>query len=547
MNEKQIVSYNGNPRVKRDGIEQSWTTEQVQEYIKCSSDPIYFIEKYIKVIHLDRGLVPFNLYDYQKKMISHYHENRYNLTLASRQIGKSTVSCAYLLWYSIFNSEKTVVILANKAKIAMEMLGRITLMLENLPLWIQPGTKTLNKGDIEFANNSRIITAATSTTAIRGMSVNLLFCDEFAFVERAEEFYTSVFPVITSGKSTKIIIVSTANGMGNVFHRLWTGAITKTNEYKPLRVDWWQVPGRDEKWKEETIRNTSEIQFRQEFGNNFEGSSNTLIDGNTLLSLSSQQPIHEKDEGKIKIYKELEYFDEEKTIPHEYIMTVDVSKGRGQDYSTFNIIDVSVSPFEQVCVYRDNLISPLLFPMVISKYASLYNNAYVLVEANDNGSVVSTSLLYDYDYDNQYMELKTGKNSYGIEMNKKIKAQGCSNLKDLIEENKLIIHDKNTIQELCTFDAKGRSYEAETGSHDDLVMNLVLFSWFANNPLFENMSDISIKDQLREEREILLTQEILPFGIIDSGNESTDEPEYETFGNVLWEKDTELMEKLGFK
>jgi hypothetical protein len=227
-------------------------------------------------------------------------------------------------------------------------------------------------------------------------------------------------------------------------------------------------------------------------------------------------------------------------------MTVDVSKGRGQDYSTFNIIDVSVSPFEQVCVYRDNLISPLLFPMVISKYASLYNNAYVLVEANDNGSVVSTSLLYDYDYDNQYMELKTGKNSYGIEMNKKIKAQGCSNLKDLIEENKLIINDKNTIQELCTFVAKGKSYEADNDSHDDLVMNLVLFGWFANNPLFENMSDISIKDQLREEREILLTQEILPFGIIDSGNESTDEPEYETFGNVLWEKDTDLMEKLGF-
>ena len=172
----------------------------------------------------------------------------------------------YLLWYACFHPEKTIAILANKGAVAREMLARITLALENLPFFLQPGCKALNKGSLEFSNNSKIIASATSGSSIRGLSINLLFLDEFAFVENDAQFYTSTYPVVSAGKDTQIIVTSTANGVGNVYHKLWEGATNGTNEFKPFRVDWWDVPGRDEKWKEETVSNTSELQFEQEFG-----------------------------------------------------------------------------------------------------------------------------------------------------------------------------------------------------------------------------------------------------------------------------------------
>ena len=502
------IVYNGNTNVKRDGIQTQWTAEQVTEYRKCMQDPAYFAQMYVKIINLDKGLVPFDLYDYQKEMFKHFEENRFNIVLACRQSGKSISSVCYILWYAIFHPEKTIAILANKGALAREMLGRVTLALENLPFFLQPGCKALNKGSIEFSNNSRIIAAATSASSIRGISANLIFLDEFAFIDNDAEFYTSTYPVISSGSTTKIIITSTVNGVGNIFHKLWEGALQKTNGFHPFRVDWWDVPGRDEQWKKETIANTSQLQFDQEFGNEFTGRGNTLINSSCLLEQRSIDPIFAQE--NVMIYKQ-------PTAGHEYVMAVDVAQGRNQDYSTFNIIDVSVEPFEQVAVFRDNTLSPILFPDIIYKYANIFNKAYVLVEANDQGSVVANGLWYDLEYPNMYLESMVKANSVGIRMNKRIKRIGCSSVKDLIEQKKLNIVDSNTIIEMSTFVVNGASYAAKAPNHDDLLMNLVLFAWFTTTDIFAGIANVDMKHMLYQERLREIQNDVTPFGIIDDG------------------------------
>ena len=504
------LGYLGNPNVKRDGVEQNWSVQEISEYKRCMEDPSYFAETYVKVVSLDKGLVPFKLYPYQKNMFDHFQDSRFSIVLACRQSGKSISSVVYLLWYALFNPEKTIAILANKGATAREMLTRITLALENLPFFLQPGCKTLNKGSIEFSNNSRIIASATSGSSIRGMSVNLLFLDEFAFVENAGQFYTSTYPVVSSGKTSRVIITSTANGIGNVYQKLWEGAVQGTNEYKPFRVDWWDVPGRDEEWKKQTIANTSELQFEQEFGNTFHGIGNTLISPDKLMAMKASSPIYQQD--GIKVF-------ERPQVDHNYIMCVDVAKGRGRDYSTFNIIDTSVKPFKQVATYRDNMISPLLFPDIIYKYAKTYNEAYVIIESNDQGAVVANGLYYDLEYEQTHVESMVKAGSIGVTMNKKVKRIGCSNMKDLVEQSKLEIVDSETILEMSTFVARGSSFEASDNNHDDLVMNLVMFGWFITTPFFGEMSDIDIKGMLYEEQMKAIEQDMLPFGFMDDGKE----------------------------
>ena len=505
-------NYLGNPNIKKDGIVTDFSHEQVLEYAKCMKDPVYFIEKYAKIISLDKGLVSFKLYPYQKKMFKHFEENRFNVVLACRQSGKSISACGYLLWFALFQSEKSIAVLANKGATAREMLARITIMLENIPFFLQPGVKALNKSNIDFSNNSRIIAAATTGSSIRGLSINLLYLDEFAFVERAAEFYTSTYPVISSGGDTKIIVTSTANGIGNTFHKIWEGSIQGVNEYNNFRVDWHDVPGRDEKWKEETINNTSQVQFDQEFGNTFFGTGNTLVNAQTLLDLRALPPIKRLEGGDCLIYKE-------PVKNHEYILVADVSKGRGQDYSSFSLIDINVRPFEQVVVYRNNTISPLLFPNIIYKYANVYNKAYCIVESNDQGSVVCNGLYYELEYENVHVESAVKANAVGIEINRKSKRLGCSALKDLLENNKIKIVDEQTILEISTFEAKGQTFQASVGNHDDLVMNLVLFGYFASSSYFNNLTDINIKDMIFKQKLKEIEDDIVPFGFIDDGSE----------------------------
>ena len=508
---KQKESYLGNPNVKRDGVLQEWTPGLLQEYKKCMDNPIYFVETYVKVISLDDGMVPFLLYPYQRKMFEQFQENRFSIVLACRQSGKSISACAYLLWYVLFNPEKTVAILANKGATAREMLNRITLMLEIMPFCRPRGAKALNKGSLEFSNNSRILAAATSGSSIRGMSVNLLYLDEFAFVERAAEFYTSTYPVISAGKDTKVIVTSTANGIGNQFHKIWEGSVQEINEFKSFRVDWWDVPNRDEDWKLQTISNTSQLQFDQEFGNTFFGTGDTLVKAETLLNLRAKPAKRYMEGGLLKIY-------EEPQKDHDYIMTVDVSKGRGQDYSTFTLIDISVRPFAQVAVYRNNTISPLLFPNIIYKYAKPYNDAYVVVESNDQGGVVCNGLYHDLEYENVHVESSVKANAIGIEINRKTKRLGCSAIKDILETNRLTINDDATILEISTFEAKGQSYEASDGNHDDLMMNLVLFGYFVSTQYFSDMTDINLKQMMFQQKMQEIENDVVPFGFIDDGS-----------------------------
>ena len=503
--------YLGNNLIKRAGVETTYTEEQLTEYQKCSSDPTHFIETYTQIISLDEGLVPFNLRGYQEDMINHFNDNRFSVVLAARQSGKSITSCAYLLWYLLFTPEVTVAILANKGAIAREMIARIVTMLETVPFFLQPGVKILNKGNIEFGNDSKIVAAATSSSSIRGMSINMLYLDEFAFVEDAETFYTATYPVITSGKDSKVIITSTANGVGNMFHKIYESAVHGNSEYKSFLINWFDVPGRDEEWKQMTIANTSEAQFEQEYGNSFLGTGNTLVNADTLLGMRAIDPDWRKQ--NMNVY-------ERPRAGHNYITCVDVSQGRGIDYSTFSIFDVSCKPFKQVATYRDNMISPMLFPDIINKYCRPYNESLVIIENNAEGSMVATQLHYDIEYPNVFVQGMTKATDIGITMSRKIKRVGCSTLKELLEENRLAVIDRATITELMTFVNKGSSFEADRGYHDDMVMNCVLFSWFVTTDYFTNLTDTAVKDLLYAEQQKLIEDDMLPAGVF--GEQSAD-------------------------
>jgi hypothetical protein len=519
--------YNGNPRVKKDGVDQVYTQYELDEYIKCSQDPVYFIENYVKVISLDKGLTQFKLYGYQRKMVEHFNNNRFSIVLACRQSGKSVTSIAWLLWFVLFHGEKQVGILANKGATAREMLSRLTLMLENIPFFLQPGCQELNKGSIKFSNNSKIIAAATSSSSIRGLSLNVIMLDEFAFVNDASTFYTSTYPVISSGTETKVIITSTPNGIGNMFYRLWEKAVQGTNEFKPFTIKWWDVPGRDEAWKAQTIANTSELQFSQEFEVSFIGSANTLIASDVLLGLQAGTP--QRLYQQVRIYEESE-------PGKTYAMMVDVSKGRGQDFSTFTVIETSTTPFRQVAVFKDNLISPLLFPDIIVRLAKMYNNALVLIENNDAGQIVCNSVYHEYEYENTFVSSSVKASGIGVTMTKRVKRIGCSNLKDLIESGKLQICDVDTISELSSFEAKGGSYEAGGNAHDDLVMNLVLFAWFVSTDIFKDTSDVDLRNLLYSDRLKEMEDDVVPFGIITNSREMANQDAYDSIiaANKEW-------------
>jgi hypothetical protein len=522
----KLRGYNGNINLKRSNQNIEWTPDLVQEYIKCSQDPVYFTETYMKIINIDRGLVSFKLYDYQKEMLKSMQDNRFNIIATARQAGKSTVTCAFVLWYIIFHGEKTVALLANKGETAREILGRIQLAYQHLPRWLQQGVKEWNKGSMELENNSRVIAAATSSDAIRGYSINLLFIDEAAFIENWDTFFTSVYPTISSGKESKIVLVSTPNGL-NHFYAIWQNAQEKRNGYTPIKVMWHDVPGRDEKWKQDTLSsmNFDNEKFEQEYCVEFLGSSGTLIAGWKLKELVHKTPMTHKD-GLSQYVQALP--------GHSYVCIVDVSRGKGLDYSAFHIVDVTRMPYEQVCMYRNNMVTPIDYAEVIFRVAKAYNNASVLVEINDIGEQVGHALHYDFEYDNVLFTENAGRSGKritsgfgtnidkGIRTTKTVKSVGCSILKLLVEQNQLMVHDFHTIEELSTFSRKGQSYEAEEGKHDDLVMGLVLFAWLSDQQYFKDYTNINTLMKLREKTEDEIMNDLTPFGFVDSGDEMAD-------------------------
>jgi hypothetical protein len=516
-------TYLGNPLLKSAHVPQDWTEEQVGEYIRCQQDPLYFVSQFIKIVSLDEGLIPFDVRDYQEEMINKFHNERFVICKMARQSGKSTTILAYLLHYILFNENVSVAVLANKKTTAMELLGRLQLAYEHMPKWLQQGILIWNKGNIELENGSKILASSTSGSAIRGGSFNIIFLDEFAFVPSniSEEFFSSVYPTISSGKTTKVFIVSTPNGM-NMFYKLWTDAEEKQNDYSPISVHWSQVPDRDQAWKEKTIRNTSDRQFQQEFECSFLGSSNTLISTEKLLALPYKTPVYAQN--GLDVYQE-------PIVGHTYVMVCDVARGVGLDYSAFSVFDVSKQPYRQVAKYRKNDISPMLYPNIIFTTAQKYNEAFVLVEVNDIGQQVADILYHDMEYENMMMVTMHGRNgqqigggfsknvSMGIRTTKQVKRIGCATLKDLIERDNLLIEDFDTISELTTFIGKSTSWEADDGAHDDLVMCCVLFSWLVQQRYFRELTDQDIREKMFSEQMRMIEEEMVPFGFIEDGHD----------------------------
>ena len=514
--------YLGNPNLKRANTPIEFTQEQILEFMACKNDPVYFAQKHVKIVTLDHGLMPFEPYDFQQELINNFHDNRFNICKMPRQTGKSTTVISYLLHYLLFNDSVNIGILANKAATARELLGRLQTAYENVPKWMQQGVLSWNRGSLELENGSKILAASTSASAVRGMSFNILFLDEFAFVPNhiADSFFASVYPTITSGQNTKVIIVSTPHGM-NHFYRMWHDAEKGKNEYKPTDVHWSQVPGRDEVWKEQTIANTSEQQFKVEFECEFLGSVDTLIAPSKLRSMIYQTP--EKTNAGLDVY-----VDPQKG--HDYVITVDVARGVNKDYSAFVVIDISEFPHSVVAKYRNNEIKPMLFPSIIEEVGKSYNEAFILCEVNDIGDQVASILNYDMEYKNLLMCSMRGragqvvgqgfsgrKTQLGVKMSKTVKKVGSLNLKTLIEADKLLSCDYDIMSELTTFIQKSNSFEAEEGCHDDLAMCLVIYAWLVQTDYFKELTDQDVRKRLYEEQRNAIEQDMAPFGFMDDG------------------------------
>jgi hypothetical protein len=518
--------YLGNPLLKKANTAIEFTQDQILEFVKCKNDPVYFAKNYVKIVTLDKGLQPFQLYPFQEKLVNNFHNHRFNICKMPRQTGKSTTVVSFLLHYAVFNDNVNIGILANKAATARELLDRLQTAYENLPKWMQQGIIAWNKGSLELENGSKILAASTSASAVRGMSFNILFLDEFAFVPNhiADSFFASVYPTITSGKSTKVIIVSTPHGM-NHFYRMWHDAERGKNEYVFTDVHWSEVPGRDNEWKKQTIANTSEQQFKVEFECEFLGSVDTLIAASKLRTLVYDHP--KTRSGGLDVYQDP--IDE-----HDYLMTVDVARGVGNDYSAFTVVDITSFPHRVVAKYRNNEIKPMLFPSVIVDLAKSYNGAFILCEVNDVGDQVASIIHYDLEYNNLLMCSMRGragqivgqgfsgkKTQLGVKMSKAVKKVGCLNLKTMIEEDKLIFSDYEIMSELTTFIQKNNSFEAEEGCNDDLAMCLVIYAWLVAQDYFKELTDQDVRKRLYEEQKNQIEQDMAPFGFIVDGTDET--------------------------
>lgn len=514
--------YQGNRKLKNSDISIDFSLEEAVEISKCQEDPMYFFENYIKIVSLDRGIINFKPHQFQKDMVDLSIKNRFVICKWPRQQGKTTTVAALLLWYVLFNDNYSIALLAHKAEQAREILERIQLAYENLPFWLQQGIIEWNKGNIKLENGSEIKAFATSEGGVRGQSYNFVYLDEFAHIELnlQESFMTSTYPVISSGKDTKIIITSTPRGF-ELFYKIWNDAKNGRNNFKTHEAEWHQMPGRDEAWKEETIRNTSQRQFDQEFNTEFLGSTNTLIDPNKLRTMTYFEPLFEQTDLTVfRTPKE----------GHVYVCTVDTSEGLNLDYHAFAIIDVTNVPYEVVAVFHSNTLPPILLPNVIYNTCKIYNDALVLIEIQTNGQLVANILYQDLEYENILMTVQKGKfgqrlsagfqgtkMKMGVQMSKQVKRIGCSNLKALIENDKLIINDFRILNELMNFVVDKQSFAAAEGFNDDITMTLVIFGWMASQELFKDITDSRIREHLLLANIDAVEQDVTPFGIIDDG------------------------------
>jgi hypothetical protein len=527
-------AFRGNDNLKKSNVQIEWTKEMIVEFVKCKDDPIYFAEKYIKIITED-GLVPIKLRDYQKEMMLSMHNNKNTYALQSRQSGKTETIRCFAIHYILFNEHKTVAILADKEATVKEILHKIQITYQALPKWLQVGVVEFNKQSFILENGSRIIVAGTSSNSIRGLTIQCLVLDEFAHISNFDEFYSSVLPTISAGKNTKLILTTTPLGLNHAW-KFWKDSEEGRNDFHRIFVPWHRVPGRDENWKRQELAKMSNDleKFAQEYEVEFLGSSGTLIASWKLKELTHQTPLTQKD----GLYQYIQPI-----ADNSYVCIVDVSRGKGLDYSAFSIFDVTSMPYKQACSFRNNLVTPIDYADIIFRVVKLYNNAATLVEINDIGAQVAESLQFDFEYDNVLFTESAGRSGKritagfggnvdkGIRTSKTVKSVGCSILKLLIEQNQLIVNDFETINELSTFSRKGVSYEAESGKHDDMVMGLVLFAWLSDQMYFKELTNINTLAKLREKTDEDIAQDLVPFGFMDNGFTDAENIETSIKGN----------------
>lgn len=539
VTKKIKTGYKGNERLRPDSMQIELDEFQLNEMKRCKADYRYFIENYMYITNLDNGEVLFKLHKFQKRMLRSFHESRRTVCMVGRQCGKTITTAAYILWYVLFKSNQNVYILANKSAGAREILFRIQYSYERLPLWMQSGIKTWNKGSIWLSNECRITTAATSRSGIRGQSVNLLYLDEAAIIENniADDFFAAISPTLASGSKTKMIVTSTPKGYNHFWH-MWDGANKQTNNYCPIFIPHTDVPGRDEVWLKEQRKELGELKFRQEILCEFQGSSLTLLSGDALSRLNVGAPIYEDEEG-LAIFEAPNMGTRHHASgmildpAHIYFVVVDVSRGVGGDYSTCMVVDTTTVPYKLVARYRNNTISPLLFPSIVNKLAIEYNMAFVLVEINENGQQIADILHDELAYENILTVSRNGtkgqtlsngfgrlnSTQMGVKTSKQVKSIGCGALKTLMEESKLLIDDAETIKEFSTFIEQRGSYAADVGYHDDLVMPLVLFGWITTQMFFKDLTNISLREKIFESRIANIRDRFTPFMYKDDGRQ----------------------------
>lgn len=509
--------YNNNQNLKAAGVVTEFTAFQVSEYIKCSKDPIYFLENYAKIISLDDGVVNFIPYPYQKTFIESIHNNRLTVGCCGRQLGKSTICSGYIAWYVLFNDNKKAAILANKQLIAQEIFSRVKFIIENVPLWLQKGIVKWAETSFKLDNGSTCFCAATSPSAVRGLSISLLMLDEFGFLspKLADSFISSVFPTISSSKESKMMIVSTPNGL-NHFHKIFAGAVSGENDFVPIHATWRDHPKRDQAWADKELLTLGPVRYAQEVECNFSSSSYTLISGSKLSTITTIPPIFVKD--NLSVFTEPEE-------GHAYVITVDTSEGVHQDYSAFTVFDITAMPYRVVTTFKDNTISSLVYPFLIEQLGKKYNDAYILVETNSVGVTVANCLFYELEYAHIYFThketLNEGQGYPGVKTTKKVKSVGTACLRDLIEQDQLIINSHDILQELSVFVQKGTSYASSepNGVNDDLVMCCVLFAWLTKQQLFSELTDTNIRAILSKKTEEYISEQMIPFGHITNGSE----------------------------
>lgn len=518
--------------------------------LNCADDHILIDENFKEVFAKDSyGVSLITTYGISKvKSVVQLNksENMYDVTVNSNNhtyftngiLSHNTTSATVIiLHYVLFNEAKKVALLANNAAGSREILERIKLAYEGLPRFLQCGVSEWNKSSVQFENKSKITAAASSSSSIRGRTVSMLYIDECAFIPRWDLFSASVLPTLSSGITTKTILTSTPDGM-NHFYYYCKGAKDGTNGFKYFEVPWYKVPSRDEKWKQETLEtiNFDMDKFRVEYECAFTGSSGSLISGAVLQSLKSIEPIR-KSEGFSQY--------EEPIREAMYFMTCDVARGKNLDYSTIQVLRVTEDKrYKQVATYNSNTVSPIEFAGVVSNIGRLYNSCPILVEINDIGAQILDLLLIDYEYENLLYTESRGPKGKGVSFGKSkgsdlgvrtttsVKSIGCSILKVLIEQDKIEINDKTTIDQLRVFSKYLNTYRAEYGHHDDLIMPLVLFSWMSADQNFISYTDSNVLMDLREQTEAEMFDNLETFGFYSDGIQ--EEVKLEVMDGDLW-------------